>query len=311
LRGYTFVYDRLLPDDERHYAGLAARAIEMPIEFWPIDDYVLYERCFDYACQKPEPYHWPLEAAALDLYRRMAGSSRVALTGEGGDPLSYFGSLLCTPRFHRLLPDAAAYALSRRRCPPLGLRTTARRMLGSTSSGSGYPQWLNDGFATRMELPARFEQVTAEAPAVHPTHARAHAMLSSSLWPAMFEGLNPGTTRIPLEFRHPIFDVRLIEYVLAIPLIPWSVDKELLRSVSMGVQPDEVRLRRKSPLGGDPIMAHLHNGRPAVTDALTEQGRLPDYVNLEKVRRALDETSAERWWTDLRPVSLNVWLNHV
>ena len=310
LRGYTFVYDRLLQDDERYYAGLGARALGMPIEFLPLDDYALYERCFDRALRKPEPHHWPLDAATQDLYRHISGSSRVVLTGEGGDPLSYFGSLLCTPRFHTLLPQAAAYVLSRRRCLPLGLRTTARRIFGGTSSRSDYPGWLNETFAARMDLPGRFEQIAAEAPAVHPTHAKAHAMLSNSSWATMFEGLDPGTTRLPLEFRHPIFDVRLIEYVLSIPLIPWSVEKELLRSVSTGVQPDEVRLRRKSPLNGDPIAAHLKNGRPAVTEALTAQGRLTDYVNLDEVQRGLDDTSGDRWWADLRPVSLNLWLKH-
>ena len=311
LRGYTFVYDRLMPDDERHYAGLAARAMSMPIEFWPLDDYTLFERCRDAACRKPEPYHWPLESAALDLYRHISRTTRIVMTGHGGDPLSYFGSLLCTPRFHALLPAAAAYVLSRRRCPPLGLRTTIRRLAGRTPAGSGYPDWLDDTFAARTDLPGRFARANAEPAAVHPTHARAHALLSSAYWPEMFERLDPGATRIPLEFRHPLFDVRLIEYVLRIPLIPWSVDKELLRHVSRGVQPDAVRRRRKSALSDDPLVAHLRNGHPAETDGVTDEGRLAGYVNLQRMRRPLDVTNPERMWIDLRPVSLNLWLQQV
>lgn len=309
MRGYTFVYDHLMPDDERHYAGLAARAIGMPIEFWPVDGYTLFERCDDEASRKPEPYHWPLEAATLDLYRHIAASYRIVLTGQGGDPLSYFGSLLNTPRFHAQLPDAAAYVLTRRRCPPLGVRTKMRRMLGGAPAPA-YPAWLNAHFAARRGLRERFARLSAPPATVHPTHAVAHAMLSSSYWPSMFEAFDPGATRLPLEFRHPLFDVRLVEYVLSIPLVPWSVDKELLRSASDGVQPDEVRRRGKSPLHGDPIEAHRRNGGlPAATTGRPMDG-LGNYVNLDAMRRALDAGNAARRWVDLRPVSLNLWLRH-
>lgn len=37
---------------------------------------------------------------------------------------------------------------------------------------------------------------------------------------------------------------------------------------------------------------------------------LGNYVNLDAMRHALDGRSAERWWVDLRPVSLNLWLRH-
>jgi asparagine synthase (glutamine-hydrolysing) len=310
LRGYTFVYDRLLRDDERHYAGLAAGAIRMPIEFWPMDDYALFGHSSRTGSSRPEPYHWPLDAATLDLYRHMSKSFRVALTGEGGDPLSYFGSLLNTPGFHRLLPAAVSYAVSRRKRPPLGLRTKARRIFGGDRSAAVYPEWVNPDFAARMDVRGRFEHLRTEAAARHPTHAHAYAMLSSPHWTWMFETLDPGATRVPLEFRHPLFDIRLIEYVLAIPLVPWSIDKELLRSVSVGLQPDQVRRRRKSPLGADPIAAHLRNGLPADIVPLTAE-RLAEYVDVEKVPRALGHASAERRWIDLRPVSLNLWLQRV
>ena len=39
LRAYTWVFDRLIPDEERHYAGLAASHLNLPIEFLALDDY--------------------------------------------------------------------------------------------------------------------------------------------------------------------------------------------------------------------------------------------------------------------------------
>lgn len=152
LRGYTFVYDRLMPDDERHVAGLAAGAIGMPIEFWPTDDYPLFGRCDEEACRKPERYHWPLEAVTLDLYRHIAASHRVVLTGQGGDPLSYFGSLLNTPRFHTLLGGPpvcrpassrtrSAAADSRRFAAIQSRRTAAMAVRRPTSPGGRWTGW--------------------------------------------------------------------------------------------------------------------------------------------------------------------------
>ena len=40
LRAQTIVYDRLIPDEERHYAGLAAEALGVPTSFFPADDYL-------------------------------------------------------------------------------------------------------------------------------------------------------------------------------------------------------------------------------------------------------------------------------
>src|SRR6185369_10150059 len=38
LRAYTVVFDRLIPDEERHFAGLTAKALGIPIHFFAGDD---------------------------------------------------------------------------------------------------------------------------------------------------------------------------------------------------------------------------------------------------------------------------------
>ncbi len=43
------VYDRLIPDRERHYSGLVADALGIPIHYHVVDDYQL----FDYR-ERPE-----------------------------------------------------------------------------------------------------------------------------------------------------------------------------------------------------------------------------------------------------------------
>ncbi len=41
--------------------------------------------------------------------------------------------------------------------------------------------------------------------------------LNSKVWAPLFEGYDPGATKLNLEVRHPFIDVRLVEYLLAIP----------------------------------------------------------------------------------------------
>lgn len=308
LRGYTAVYDRLIPDREGYYAGLSAAALGIPITYHPLDDYRLYERFDSPEIHKPEPNHWPLEAQTRDLYARIAERHRVALTGDGGDPLSYYGSLLNTPRFYKHIPAAINYLFSRRRIPAIGLRTRIRRLLGKYSNTVEAPAWINTDFAARADLKARLERINRQPPVIHPVHAKAYQYLSSPYWQTVFESNDPGATRLPLEIRNPLFDVRLVEYLLAIPLIPWCVDKELLRSVVRGKQPDEVRRRPKSPLAADPVLAHLRREQAPALGSFAVAA-LAEYVKREAVPRITGKDSYESW-VNLRPLSLNYWLKH-
>ena len=38
LKAFTYVYDRLIPDEERHYAGIVADHLNIPIHFMVMDD---------------------------------------------------------------------------------------------------------------------------------------------------------------------------------------------------------------------------------------------------------------------------------
>ncbi len=309
LRGYTAVYDRLIPDRERYYAGLSATALGIPITYHRLDDYSLYERFDSPEIHKPEPNHWPLEAQRCDLYSRVAARHRVCLTGDGGDPLSYYGSLLNTPRFYKHIPAAISYLYSRRRIPGIGLRTRVKRLLGKYSTTVEAPAWINPDFAARADLRARLEEINREPPVVHPVRAKAYQYLSSPYWQTVFESNDPGATRLPLEIRNPLFDVRLVKYFLAIPLIPWCVDKELLRSVVRGKQPEELRRRPKSPLAADPVLAHLRREPAPALDSLAAAAALAEYVRIEAVP-PLDAKESYESWVNLRPLSLNYWLKH-
>jgi asparagine synthase (glutamine-hydrolysing) len=278
-------------------------------------------RLFDQAGQpgssSPEPTHSVLAHAALSELRQVGAYSRVVLTGDGGDPVFsarisvHFRLLLSKRQFGRALGDAARYFTAERRLSRLYLRRRWRLLFPSESQASKYPEWLAEDLEKRFGLRDRWEswgQAKTPDGAFRP---EAHAALVDSTWPNMFEEFDAGLTRIPLEARFPFFDLRLVDFLLALPRLPWCCDKQLLREAGRGVLPDAIRLRRKSPLQSNPLIALL--GRPESSwvdhfEAVPELGR---YVIRDRIRGVYGESNSWAAWTNLRPLSLNFWLREL
>jgi asparagine synthase (glutamine-hydrolysing) len=318
LRAYTVVWDRLIPDEERHYSAAAAAALGVPVHYLAADDYRPFEGWGRPGLRTAEPTDEPLVAAFFDQIDRVVPHSRVALTGQGGDvalapsPL-YLMGLLKRLRWARCLTEVARFAWPRRRLPPLGLRTQLRSWLGLHERSAPYPPWLNPGFAAWLGLRERWEELSRGPRSPHPTRPRAHAALQSPYWVRLFEGLDPGVTRRPVEFRHPFFDLRLLDFLLALPPLPWFVDKELLRVAMRGVLPDAVRLRPKRPLAGDPVRELVRRGDVCWQDHLAPVEDLAYYIDVDEVRRMVDTQGwgARDSEAIVAPLSLGYWFRHL
>ncbi len=128
------------------------------------------------------------------------------------------------------------------------------------------------------------------------------------MWPHFFEGYDPGMTRLPLEVRHAFFDLRLLKYLLTLPALPWCSDKELLRVALRGILPEQVRLRRKSPLAANPIAVLLRRSEERWVDEFEPTPGLARYVVRSRVPAVVGEKNFWRLLTNLRPLSLNFWL---
>lgn len=308
LRAYTVVYDRLIPDRERYYSGLVAKALGIPSHFLVADDYRLYERYGQPELRRSEPFHAPLAAMGVDEFKQMAGNCQVALTGEGGDNLFHSGDLLQTLPVRRLVADVGKFVLSRRRLPRLGFRTRLKDLLGSHLPEPAYPPWLNGAFAVRLDLPARWEQLNNIPWPIHPTRPKGYQSLIKPFWPYIFDCYDPGMTLVPIEVRHPFFDLRLANYLLAIPPIPWCVDKDLLRRATHGILPEPVRRRPKAPLAGDPVRELLRDRDARWVDDFDPTPELGKYVERDAVPKVFGEEDPNKAWMNLRPLSLNYWL---
>lgn len=317
LRAYTEAFERLISHEEKHYAQLVAEALKIPIEFHVNDQHDekgLWKFLDQEDHRWPEPVHSPWSDGGLAQMREIAVRNRVALTGFGGDPalsclLSiHFSQLLKNGQLGRALTDAAGYLATEGRLSRLYLRRRWQRWFGSKSQGPRYPEWLNPDLEKRLNLRERWELMLP--PPVFNGGARrpAQEAMADPFWPDTFEGYDPGVTHVPVEVRHPFFELRLVSFLLALPALPWCSDKELLRRAARGVLPEAVRLRRKSPLLADPLIALLQRPESAWVDSFEATPELGRYVERKNIPRVFGEKDAWAAWIHLRPRSLNFWL---
>ena len=318
LRGFTASCAPLIPDEEGRYAATAARALGIPLEILPGDGYAPFDQQRQRELRTPEPCTDPFAPFTRDLNIATAAYAPVTLTGQGGDPAfssslsCHFRGLIRQRRFGRILRDLGRFFSAEGRFSRLYARTRLRVLSGKVHSPNLYPAWLNPEFAARLGLRARWEEVNRPTPA--PQRAprpSAYETLRSVFWSQMFETLDPGFTRLPLEFRHPFFDLRVLRFVLRLPALPWCSDKELLRQTLRGVLPDEIRLRRKTPLVADPVLAALRNDTTRWTSRLVRGGSLEPFIQIERVPEVAGETDGMRAWINLRPLSLQIWLQEL
>lgn len=310
LKAHTHFYERLMPDDEKHFASLVASALGIPIDFRVLDDARLFESTRDFAT--PEPISDPLWSYKVQYRGWIASDTPVILTGDGGDPLLTPSPLL-TWAAVRSIPlgtttlNIARYIWQFRSIPRVRLRSTLLTLLGRpTQQQFKMPRWINATFAGRLDLAAHVKEANSSSLELE-LRPLTRRSLRSPYWSTCFETEDPGCLGTPTERRRPYFDVRLVAYLLAIPELPFSIDKYLLRLALRGMVPEQVRRRPKTPLRGDPFLAAfqrfgVENRHPIL------HPRLHDFVNTIEYSLMPDEEVVGSLRTDLRVISLNLWL---
>jgi asparagine synthase (glutamine-hydrolysing) len=250
----------------------------------------------------------------LDIQRTGA---RVILTGQGGDPLfattkDEFWQLLRRFRWPQVASYLATHVWNYRRLPPMLLRSRLKRRFTSELADP-FPDCIERSFADRWGLQERWRRAQCQAMHVHPTRPEAYAGLSPTIWNRYFRRADAAMAKLPMEIRHPLLDVRLVEYLLAVPPSPWFLEKSILRQAVRGKLPERIRRRRKCPAGCHPAQAFLrqHHGSLLPKSALGEE--LDRFVDLSAVRElAGGRVSCQDGGLGirLRCLSLGLWLHH-
>jgi asparagine synthase (glutamine-hydrolysing) len=315
LRAYTIVHKPLIADRDGAHARQIADYLHIPIQFLEMEGLKPFERWDDLESSSPEPVDDPLFAGLFDQFKMIAADCRVALCGEGADNLMHFEmmpyakQMLRNRDLRRLFQEVPPYLRARRSIWP-GVRRRLKGLVGKDPTAPIFPRWLAPEFVRQLNLNARWNEWT-ELPASrpHPIRPKAHVSLSIPQWANKFEQENSGVTRYPVEVRYPFLDLRIVNYLLALPPYPFFLDKRLLRDAMLGRLPEPSRVRPKTPLSEDPLAQRLRDAGPAEwQDQVQWSADLDRYID----RSALDPVergaAAEQISLDLRPLCLNFWL---
>ena len=310
------VYDTLVPDDTRQYASLAAAALGIQLACFQADRHQPFASFGEPQNRTPEPNNDPFTDMRRQLLREANGRCRVWLCGEGADEIlwpSRVADLLPSMRFVDLASDVARTVVSHRIRPGVGLRAMAG-LQPSHEPAPPLPSWLPAELVARCDLAAKWEHAWTGSRAVHdagsqPRDSAAHR-LATTAWPWYFESFDPGTTGIDVDTRYPFLDIRLVEYMMSVPPLPWCVDKRLLRVAMHDWLPAELVNRPKTPLGGDPLRALLPLSEISrITKADSAPG-IERFVDVRVLADCSTSPAADDVWAIARALSLNYWLKY-
>jgi asparagine synthase (glutamine-hydrolysing) len=312
LQAITSVYDRLIPDSERHYAGLVAEYLNIPIRYDVRDDETSIAHWDQVSVHSPEPVdNPPAFAAGVEFLKSVATQARVFLYGEGPDNAlryewrPYLSHLLAR---RRAVPVVRAVSNDLLMHPRVPLWSSIRQMAGARGRKKQwrevFPGWLNEEFAARCECRARWEARQRPSSSPHAVRPRGYDSFSDVRWQSLFEDCDINGALSHAEIRHPFLDLRLLQYMLALPAMPWCRNKLIIRRSMRTALPAEVLRRKKTAVRVSPDFARvLATGLPR----LAPSPDLLRYVNTSKIP-SMPKSSLELRAT-LRPLGLNYWLH--
>ena len=253
LKAFTYVYDRLIPDEERRYATLVASYLHIPIHFAAIDE----DKLFDGWDREGFSFPEPMIGAPLwnneDCIRKAAldDGVHVFYSGLGPDAMlsepTRYGVLLRHGHFGHFVGQIGGFLMRYRQRPLAAARRCWQRMWGTIPERRADVEalaLLAPSIAERIDIPKRWWQFP-EQPQRHPWRPSTYSQLTNHYWTLGFQQNDAANWRAPIEFRYPYFDIRLVRYLLRVPVLPWFSNKALLREAMRGKLPEIVRKRRE------------------------------------------------------------------
>lgn len=284
---------------EKHFSSLVAERLGIELRHRTGDGLVYDTRWWARSMATPEPSHL-ITTAHFDrqvVYERAERAS-VWFYGEGPDNALAFErndylSWLAGRRDWRRLAEVGVFYLRAKGLAGWWETVTRYVRRGNpTDDSRGVPPWIDPSLARRLGLEQRLGGNGAGPVPRHPWRPRAVAGFNDPIWPAVFADYEFEESLGPLVLRHPFLDLRVLEFMLSVPTLPWAREKLLLREAMRGRLPDEVLARSKVP---HESTLPFGDGLPA----LSRDRCLDRYVDVSMV-------SAGNWCGRLRSNALAV-----
>lgn len=312
LHAVTARYPRYEADGELRYTRAAVDALGLPLTVIEADRHEPWHPLSAYA-SIPEPLDEPMLADWRAAVACAAEHGTVALYGEDGDILFRppgWRALRRAQSIGSIGLAAARYVLSERRRPYLGLRWRERLGL-SRKRRHTLPAWLTPDARALLERcePATILGHVPEALAPHPTRPATQEGLTATTYSRDFAlMIAPEVTRQRIELRFPLFDTRVVQFVISLPAIPWSQHKALPRLAYRGRLPRAVLDRRKTTLAGF-NEAMVAAWRKSSSHAVPlPGGTLSVWIDRESWTRTLQQGSHAEIMEAWRVLGLHAWM---
>ncbi|MFN4016630.1 MAG: asparagine synthase-related protein [Reyranella sp.] len=282
-------FERFASAGERELSSLVAGRLGIELRHRPGDDLAYDARWWARSMTTPEPSDL-IATAHLDrqVVCERAERASVWFHGEGPDNALIFErdaylSWLAGQRDWMRLAAAGLFYLRIKGLA--GWWETLARFGGRRHSDEafiGVPPWIEPSLVRRLDLERRVGEarrpggVGADRAPRHPWRPRAVASFNDPIWPAVFADYELEESLGPIVLRHPFLDLRVLEFMLSVPTLPWTREKLLLREAMRGRLPHEVLARRKVP---NESTLPFGDGLPA----LSRNRSLDRYVNVSLV----------------------------
>lgn len=305
------------PDDQEGRLAESASAwlgIEMATGY--ADDYEVLDADRGGAPDLPEPSSYVSHAFQQDLTLRASEHSRVAITGWDGDALclawlrSHFLALLRDANFPRFGREAAWFIREQRSPPPLGVRSSLRRR---RKSPPPMPAFLSPRLVDPHVEERWLHAHAPPRPVDRPVRADAMRLVQGSTMRSLLELDDRAFSDAPLCVVHPMLDLRVIDLMLSLPPVPWSVNKEIIRRIADRILPSDIARRPKAGLAYDPVKAMLKADGQRALDGRLRSAETLRFVQRElpTIRNALAQ--GVHWhllWTKQLDTWLSMKFNH-
>jgi asparagine synthase (glutamine-hydrolysing) len=306
---YCEHYEELMHIEEARFATLAARHLGIELRVERFDDAVYDPGWMSRGGRLAEPTRIATSTHLLrGIYADLARQSTVWFEGEGPDNAlaldrnAYLSWLLGHRQWRRLAQAMVDYILVKG-LP--GWRQTVRRHVGldreSNCAAVDLPVWLNGDFVTRLRLGERSRDLGYGGDRSHAWHPAAMANLTSPIWQSFFAECEIYESLGPMSWRHPYLDLRVLQFMLSVPPIPWAWKKQLMRQAMAGRLPEPVLRRPKTALPIDPLVAMVcRHGLPALPAgehlrAYVDPDRLPDVTSRDDLWKTIDVLVLGHW----------------
>ncbi|MBG0792653.1 hypothetical protein IYY11_04325 [Methylocystis sp. H62] len=296
--------ETLIYDDEPRYATAAADHIGIPITLENTDEMFYDPQWWQKGLMPPEPHEVVLNHSVwIDAIKRgPLNDVRVLFVGHGADEALNYADfrpyllwLLNTGRLTRL--GSALYSTLRARGLGDALRKigTALTPRMTPPPVQEYPPWVR----------SKVLDDCSNSGAPHPWRPHTVAHLRHPVCQGVFESFDPGIGGWLVEAVYPYLDVRMMQFLSSVPVVPWCHRKALIRESMTGMLPESVLRREKTYLSAVPSnRARERHPFPPIL----QSPELSRYVDMSKI--------PAEWPTGLMPsrmilrlLALQHWLS--